>query len=93
MRRRFLCFLAFAAALTAFGGKNARDQELRNKQAAQTAAIAEHRGKLIRREIARVPSGRSWDGEYYLGDGLGVNQASVVAPQAGFVFEWQGCPP
>ena len=32
-----------------------------------------------------------WAGEYYCGDGLGVNVSLLLAPEAGFVFEWHGC--
>jgi len=30
-------------------------------------------------------------GEYYFGDGLGVNVNLTLAPENGFVFTWQGC--
>lgn len=32
-----------------------------------------------------------WAGEYYFGDGLGVNVTLTLAPQSGFVFDWRGC--
>lgn len=32
-----------------------------------------------------------WAGEYYFGDGLGVNVSLVIAPKSGYVFEWHGC--
>ena len=32
-----------------------------------------------------------WAGEYYAGDGLGVNVSLAIAPKAGYVFEWRGC--
>lgn len=32
-----------------------------------------------------------WAGQYYYGDGLGVNVILAIAPKAGFVFEWHGC--
>ncbi len=32
-----------------------------------------------------------WAGEYYEGDGLGVNVSFDLAPKSGFVFEWHGC--
>jgi hypothetical protein len=30
-------------------------------------------------------------GEYYMGDGLGVNLTLVIAPDGTFSFKWQGC--
>lgn len=33
----------------------------------------------------------AWAGEYYTGDGLGVNVSLVIAPRSGFAFEWHGC--
>jgi hypothetical protein len=32
-----------------------------------------------------------WAGEYYFGDGLGVNVRALIAPQGGFIFSWTGC--
>jgi hypothetical protein len=32
-----------------------------------------------------------WAGEYYAGDGLGVNISLAIAPDSGYVFEWHGC--
>jgi hypothetical protein len=44
----------------------------------------------IRAEIAGLGE-HPWAGEYYSGDGLGVSQTILVAPKAGYVFEWHGC--
>jgi hypothetical protein len=35
--------------------------------------------------------GHPWAGEYYGGDGLGVNRSLTLAPEAGFTFTWEGC--
>jgi hypothetical protein len=32
-----------------------------------------------------------WAGNYYQGDGKGVNQRILLSPKAGFVFTWHGC--
>lgn len=58
--------------------------------AAAEAACEERRGR-IREEIARLGGEPGWAGRYYLGDGTGVNVTLELAPQSGFVFEWQGC--
>jgi hypothetical protein len=44
----------------------------------------------IRTEIQALGA-HDWAGEYYAGDGLGVNTTLVLAPRAGYVFEWAGC--
>jgi hypothetical protein len=49
-----------------------------------------------RRRAAIVEETRSladhrWAGEYYVGDGLGVNVSLSLAPANGFVFTWHGC--
>jgi hypothetical protein len=35
--------------------------------------------------------GHPWAGEYYYGDGLGVNVTLMISPENGFVFHWYGC--
>ncbi len=40
---------------------------------------------------ARLVQEPHWAGEYYYGDGLGVNVSLTLAPGSGFVFEWHGC--
>jgi hypothetical protein len=40
---------------------------------------------------ARLGQDPDWAGEYYEGDGTGVNVSLALAPKSGFVFEWQGC--
>ncbi len=44
----------------------------------------------LRREIAALGPGHAWAGEYYTGDGLGVNVTLLVAP-SGYAYEWRGC--
>jgi len=34
---------------------------------------------------------REWAGEYYVGDGLGMNVRILVAPTAGMTYTWRGC--
>lgn len=43
------------------------------------------------RAAARALTNHPWAGEYYSGDGLGVNVSLFLAPGAGYVFEWHGC--
>lgn len=53
-------------------------------------AKAEHLRKVIRTEIEQLGS-HAWAGEYYFGDGLGVNVTLLIAPESGYLFEWHGC--
>jgi len=56
----------------------------------EAEAEADARRTKILAEVAAF-GGKEWAGSYYAGDGLGVNTTLVLAPQAGFVFEWHGC--
>lgn len=51
---------------------------------------ANHLRKVIQKEIDSLGN-HEWAGEYYYGDGLGVNVSLLLAPQSGFLFEWHGC--
>jgi len=48
------------------------------------------RRTTIQAELRKVPE-HPWAGDYYQGDGRGVNQRIVLSPKAGFVFTWHGC--
>lgn len=45
----------------------------------------------IKAELAEVGSVADWTGEYYFGDGLGVNVSLVIAPGRGFAAYSSGC--
>jgi hypothetical protein len=55
---------------------------------AQRSADAQR--KVILAEIATLKD-HQWAGDYYKGDGLGVNVSFAIAPRSGYVFEWHGC--
>jgi hypothetical protein len=64
-----------------------------NEQAKQSASAERNANKkrlAILAEIKRLGD-HEWAGEYYAGDGLGVNTSVVIAPHSGYVFEWHGC--
>jgi hypothetical protein len=70
------------------GGVLADDGEAKFTDAAANTA------KGLRDKILAEVSGlkeHEWAGEYYAGDGLGVNTLLSVSPQFGYVFEWHGC--
>ncbi len=66
----------------------AKDEDPRFSDDAEKTA--QSRRAAIEAEIKGLGE-HPWAGEYYEGDGLGVNVFVTLAPQAGFVFEWHGC--
>jgi hypothetical protein len=55
-----------------------------------SVAASETQTKKIRQELRHLTN-HEWAGDYYFGDGLGVNVNLVLAPENGFVFTWHGC--
>src|SRR4030095_1837931 len=86
--RRSLLLLAFisslALSLAQTGGSGPS-----GLQPDGTPLVSE-RGRRIRAELLNLPK-HAWAGDYYRGDGLGVNVSLLIAPEAGFVFTWDGC--
>jgi hypothetical protein len=60
------------------------------KLSASAESIAESKREAILAEIKKLPE-HAWSGDYYAGDGLGVNTALLIAPDSGYLFEWRGC--
>jgi hypothetical protein len=61
---------------------------------AKMSTDAEKTAKQLQGRIAselKASPHHPWAGEYYAGDGLGVNMSLDLAPKSGFVFEWHGC--
>src|SRR5437762_1117844 len=56
----------------------------------QAEKTAEKLRQQVREEIKTLGI-HAWVGDYYWGDGLGANISLILAPQAGFLFEWHGC--
>lgn len=52
--------------------------------------IAETLRPIILGEIASL-NNHPWAGEYYCGDGMGVNISVVIAPKSGYLYELRGC--
>jgi hypothetical protein len=62
------------------------------KRSAESEATVKTRIEQITAEAAAITaSGPHWAGQYYHGDGLGVNVSLTIAPEAGFAFAWHGC--
>ncbi len=56
----------------------------------QASGAVAARLEELRREVAELGPDHRWAGEYYFGDGLGVNVTLVVAP-SGYAYTWRGC--
>lgn len=76
-----------AAGKNTTSGRGWRDDE-RFSAAAQSTA--EERRRQIRSEVQALGN-HPWAGEYYEGDGLGMNISLLIAPRAGYVYEWRSC--
>jgi len=50
----------------------------------------EAREAQIRAELQAIPL-HPWAGQYYHGDGLGMNISVALAPESGIVYTWRGC--
>ena len=60
------------------------------KRSPEAKAEVDRRQALIQTEINTLTN-HPWAGEYYEGDGLGVNVTLFIAPESGYVFHWRGC--
>ncbi len=54
-------------------------------------AGGEEREQAIEAEVAAYEGAHPWAGQYYHGDGTGVNVTLKLAPDNGFHFTWRGC--
>lgn len=79
---RLVCLLLASASLAA-----ERDNA---KYTPEADAAAKQFAQQIKAEVESLGN-HPWAGEYYHGDGLGVNVTFMLAPQSGFLFEWHGC--
>jgi hypothetical protein len=86
MRRRnsWAIVLAFCCLLSA------QEQDSDGRLSNASVAASEVQTKKILREVRHLGN-HDWAGEYYFGDGLGVNVTLALAPENGFVFRWHGC--
>ncbi|MBI2432577.1 MAG: hypothetical protein HYV26_06890 [Candidatus Hydrogenedentes bacterium] len=61
---------------------------------AKDTATAENKAKQLREGIlaeAAALTDHPWAGEYRSGDGILTRQSLLLAPEAGYLFEWGGC--
>jgi len=83
---RWLLATAFIFCAIAALVQGRHDPKFSRKAESRSKSLS----KQIREEIAQLKK-HEWAGEYYEGDGLGVNVSLVMAPKHGYVFEWHGC--
>jgi len=65
-------------------------EQLRAESESEEDAIVAKQRLLIETELAKRTNDE-WSGEYYYGDGLGVNVTLLFGRAAGFVYTWTGC--
>jgi hypothetical protein len=78
------------ALLTCFGCSASADPPENPKGTAEADKAADAKREAVAAEVKQLGN-HPWAGEYYYGDGLGVNISVSIAPQAGYVYEWHGC--
>jgi len=79
----FIAAILLLASAVSYG----EDQEKHSEKADKAAKRQRER---ILAEIQNLGP-HDWAGDYYAGDGLGVNITLSLAPTSGYVFEWHGC--
>jgi hypothetical protein len=60
------------------------------KTSAEADKAADAKREAVAAEAKQLGD-HPWAGDYHHGDGLGVNILMSIAPQAGYVYEWNGC--
>ncbi len=63
----------------------------RGKLSKATEQEGHARLERIEAELGELSDEHEWAGEYYCGDGMGVNVFVALSPKNGYVFEWRGC--
>lgn len=76
--------------------KRSRKEESLGDIIAREEANLRARSERIRTEVAHLTPtdegwAKEWAGEYYCGDGLGMNVSIGIAPQSGVTYTWHGC--
>lgn len=92
MKKTVLCVLAviMLCVVSLLIAVEKVDRKNMDKTSEQAGKAAEALRQQAREEIKTLGN-HEWAGEYYWGDGLGVNVSLVLAPKSGYVFEWHGC--
>lgn len=86
MKKAVILFVVFTLSVASLHSQ----KKLPNKLSKKAQLIYEKKTNAIRTE-ALTKDQPDWAGEYYFGDGLGVNVDLALAPRNGFTFTWNGC--
>src|SRR5258706_2821829 len=89
VRAAFSLLIAAVTSLLLVSPQFAQDTAAK-KFSRRANANLETRKKQIQQELKSLKLD-SWAGEYYYGDGEGVNVDLSLAPKSGFTFTWNGC--
>lgn len=81
------CHMALLLASASLAAAPLKAQDNTGEEASATVS---QRQKMITKELASAHVDE-WSGEYYYGDGLGVNVRLFIGQSSGFVFTWYGC--
>lgn len=93
---RFTVRTAFSLLVVAVTGFSfllpqfARGKVVKKFSKRAEANLEVRKKKTIQQELKTLKFD-SWAGDYYYGDGLGVNVELNLAPRSGFAFTWNGC--
>jgi hypothetical protein len=83
------CVFAFLAASFLASPLYSQSREPDEKFSKASIAASEEQTKKIQLEPRHFKN-HDWAGEYFFGDGLGVNVSLDLAPDSGFVYRWHG---
>lgn len=82
--------LCFISVVPEFALVSAQVKEADERFSESSWAEYKQRKEEIEKELAGLKE-NGWAGDYFYGDGLGVNVHLMLAPESGFVFTWTGC--
>ena len=102
---RLIVLLLVCASLIGASFAQERPQPTPEQQRAQAEYLRQQeelrsRYTQIRDEIAAIKAGKiepgadwaeEWAGQYYCGDGTGMNVRIAIAPRGGMTYAWTGC--
>jgi hypothetical protein len=81
--------LAVIVASSAIAENSAQEKD-RVKAEMEAEAAANLKREAVLAELKRLGA-HDWAGDYYAGDGTGMNVSLTLAPDSGYVFEWRSC--
>jgi hypothetical protein len=85
------CYVSCVAAILAISGQIVfgSDEQFAIRFSEESGTVARASLRAITDEITTL-NNHEWAGQYFFGDGRGVNVSLAIAPKSGFVFTWRG---